>query len=1638
MKHLKFFGLGLLIIKSSMLFSQSSYLRGDFHQHTTYSDGSYSIGHMMSKNNQFGLDWWANSEHGGGFTANARVSGLELGTTVYWDSYTPNPIVGTVSFSGGHQKMWRWQSLDSSFTQVLKARNDFPSKTIIQSFEWNVPGHEHCSMGLINNQFQATPDCTPLRQFEFMFDNSDADLTGGVAQGWTKSTNSGHAKALEAISWLQSNYPTTSYAVLAHPERKPQASGGYTIASLRDMNNAGSDVCFGFESMPGHQKEAGRGGYSASSVGGGTYGGCGYFSAIVGGVWDALLSEGRRFWLFANSDSHNEEGDFYPGEYQKNYTYTTGKSAQNIVDGLRSGNNWIVNGDLIDSLIYNIETVDQARTKAVMGSILMINKGQSVKITIKARDPQSNNYNTYSSYTNPVLDHIDIIKGKVTGIIDPSSPDYTVDTVNTTSVIARFDAVGGVTDTKGITSKPWKSLGNGWVEMSLIVKNVTDSVYFRLRGTNLGLNVANETDADGNPLLDALMGTNNAAKAFADLWFYSNPIFVYSTPIKKSKFQIKQASDDLEERIVPLAGQTQTKTVGSVDWTSSDLELGCESSATKNPQMVGLRFADINIEKNKVIKKAYIEFEVDEPTAEDPCVLNIYSEDNDNPSTFTNTNNALTSRPKSADFVTWAVPSGYLNIEDEKGNSAEITSLVQANLNRAGWAKGNAMAFYITGTGRRVVESYDGEASAAAALVIEYEMNEQDIKDMQVADSIAYNLALKADSILSVTLSLNETNYTIPSWTKYLMAQKAVSNNPTETAVNNLETAMNNLVPFEKPFAISMTFNGEPSSRMGFTWYTNAGVTGGKIQIIEGIVLDQSAFSTPLFSIDATCMALDNVNYNVSSNNLSTLAGIANNSKRSYVSNKVLVTGLTPNTTYSYRVGKDGAWSEIGTFTTAKNTNDNFSFVYITDTQANTVENFEISEKTTHAAQKMFPNANFWLQCGDLIETSGSTNSEWEWEQFFQTNQDIFMKKPLVAVVGNHDNSANKNFTNHFNTKSEGFDSTMSTTPGSVYSFVYGDALFMAINSENYNTPKYLDSLKTWMREQVAANPNTKWRIAFYHKTVYTGSQSHQSDADGKIWREAMAPLFDSLKIDLALQGHDHIYEVIGPVNNKTKIDAVTSQSTVPVHARENLTGKLNGIFDVKEGTLYFLNNSAGKKKYEPCSEAQMQAVEAGLGITNYFGLFTGRFGQDGLPTFSNVSVSTDTIKITTYSVNDAGETALFDEFMIVKNDIVNWQNPADIVYNTPLGNDQLNATTSANGTLIYEPAAGTILNAGNAQPLKVKIQSEKVNYSNYSKVVYINVSKANPQVFWGNPADITFNTLLSSTQLNATANIDGTYTYEPALGTKLNAGDAQALKVTFTPVNSNYVSAEKQVFINVLKAKPELSWTNPADITYNTLLSSTQLNATADIDGAYTYEPVSGTKLNAGNAQVLKVTFVPKDSNYVSVDKQVTINVLKANPLITWANPADITAGTALGSKQLNAVANVNGTFEYSPAAGTILTVGNGKVLSAEFLPADSVNYNKITAKVEINVLASTGIAASNNSKASVFPNPASDFLVVKSDNAIRKVSIINLLGENLVSVSGETCNQPIKIQHLPANVYLVKITLSNNETITAKIVKK
>ncbi len=235
--------------------------------------------------------------------------------------------------------------------------------------------------------------------------------------------------------------------------------------------------------------------------------------------------------------------------------------------------------------------------------------------------------------------------------------------------------------------------------------------------------------------------------------------------------------------------------------------------------------------------------------------------------------------------------------------------------------------------------------------------------------------------------------------------------------------------------------------------------------------------------------------------------------------------------------------------------------------------------------------------------------------------------------------------------------------------------------------------------------------------------------------------------------------------------------------------------------------------------------------------------------------------------------------------------------------------------------------------------------------------SVSTPTITWANPANLVYGTALSGTQLDATASVPGTFTYTPAAGTVLKAGNGQTLSVTFTPFDTiDYTTATATAVIDVLQATPTITWTNPAKIVYGTALNGTQLDAAASVPGTFTYTPAAGTVLKAGNGQTLSVAFTPTDTtDYTSATATAVINVLQATSVITWANPAAIVYGTALSGTQLDATASVPGTFTYTPAAGTVLEAGSGQTLSVTFTPTDATDYSTTTASAVIKVLQAT-----------------------------------------------------------------------------------
>lgn len=668
---------GLPLTAGAVDRTPGKYVTGDFHNHTTCSDGSISMQKLFRKSTEtgpgnYGLDWFVQAGHGGRGTRNCTLAEDEtLSEPAY--PFVPGQSPQTTWTASGvtpkgagvtNGNMWRWQSIQEFQYPQTEYFAALKNRPLFMGVETVVPGHEHTSMSVITGQipaaalsqtlplappYRAVGNANALAQWEYCFDRNDTDLSRGNTSpqpstdgnNWTCAVpgsanesdiswnvvgqklvplagpgvgNRGHQKTLEGIKWMAAFHPDASYYVPAHLERagpfNPDGNNGFNVEHLRNMNNAAPRVAFGFETQPGHGASDNRGEYGVlrnnfgttvgrvDSVGGTTYGGTGVYGAQVGGVWDALLGEGRNWWFFASSDWHNRglfgpddtrsTQDFYPGEYQRNFTLVAGTdprprnvlsraddsvsiTPQKVVDGLRTGNNFAASGDLIDRLSFVAcgsgrgaggfkanEAVEQMALRAAqdnasivapncatMGEKLVVPAGSDIVVAIVVRDPSGVNFAPYTfpnpslkqigieqPLNAPVLDHIDLIRGLVTGYKTPGAPDYAGEWPRNTSWLRADGTTTGLdavpAAAKNLSASILRTFGagsgTGWTavrgtrngetfyRMSYRIPVVAASQYLRLRGSNLPASVPFETDADGNPLADVYTNASDATR----------------------------------------------------------------------------------------------------------------------------------------------------------------------------------------------------------------------------------------------------------------------------------------------------------------------------------------------------------------------------------------------------------------------------------------------------------------------------------------------------------------------------------------------------------------------------------------------------------------------------------------------------------------------------------------------------------------------------------------------------------------------------------------------------------------------------------------------------------------------------------------------------------------------------------------------------------------------------------------------------------------------------------------------------------------------------------------------------------------------------------------------------------------------
>ena len=603
------------------------YVAGDMHNHNTCTDGSVSAGYAIDRSvatgvtagggTNFGLDWFTLGNHGGSGNRDCRFSDSSanlpgdvthtwdqtLGQTI--DGITVTSLKGTPNGSGSSAKMWRWQSIKEVEYPIIVNRTPIYNKVLVEGLEWVVPGHEHTDVAVIAGQNpQGYGNADKMAEYEFRFDRGDNDaiglLDGSNNQVWPGKDNinnsgtAGHQKAVSGIQWLQANYPLQSYAIPTHTERagafNPAGTNGYNIEHFRDFNNAGPTVAFGIEA-PGHMAQGGisggSGSYGTSAVGGGTYGLSGVYTAKVGGLWDGLLGEGRNFFIYVSSDWHNRgaagardsftTSDFIPGEYTKLYVPNTERfRAQSIVDGMRSGNSYSVNADIIGpDLVFRAKGHgDDWKT---MGETLVVKPGEKITLEMEMTIPAKNN--SPYSFNNPLLqqvginqplnkpslDHVDLITGQITGVIPPGGAGYAMPNAGGVPGAAIvYNPTTAISQQIRATNMRSNRQKDGSTHLTFTTTFTAGNTpsYIRARGTNIPVATPNVTDSAGNPLLDvnnALVSCTDAAcpshlatvggvkkvtydvQAYSNVWFYANPIFI--RPEGSPKLLVEENAD---------------------------------------------------------------------------------------------------------------------------------------------------------------------------------------------------------------------------------------------------------------------------------------------------------------------------------------------------------------------------------------------------------------------------------------------------------------------------------------------------------------------------------------------------------------------------------------------------------------------------------------------------------------------------------------------------------------------------------------------------------------------------------------------------------------------------------------------------------------------------------------------------------------------------------------------------------------------------------------------------------------------------------------------------------------------------------------------------------------------------------------
>ncbi|GAA2023212.1 metallophosphoesterase [Catenulispora yoronensis] len=352
------------------------------------------------------------------------------------------------------------------------------------------------------------------------------------------------------------------------------------------------------------------------------------------------------------------------------------------------------------------------------------------------------------------------------------------------------------------------------------------------------------------------------------------------------------------------------------------------------------------------------------------------------------------------------------------------------------------------------------------------------------------------------------------------------------------------------PYGRHLAFGADPSSQFRVAWQTPVPVNRpylrfgrSPLELGHKISAETRALHTP--ALVTTGAAVDQFYHHVA------------------------IDHLEPETTYFYGVGHDGFdpaavqnAGTLGTFTTGPRPRrhggdaaEPFTFTAFGDQG---VSYHALGNDSVILAQ----NPAFHLHAGDIaygdpagqgLPADGSQYDARTWDSFLFQTESVAKTVPWMVSVGNHDMEAWYS-PNGYGGDEARFDFIANgpdpvNAPG-IYSFVYGNVAVISLdpNDVSYEIPANYNitggKQTQWLEQQLSdfrRRSDVDFIVVFFHHCAFSTTNQHASE--GGV-RDQWVPLFEQHKVDLVINGHNHVYERTDAIANNAVKKALPAGST--------------------------------------------------------------------------------------------------------------------------------------------------------------------------------------------------------------------------------------------------------------------------------------------------------------------------------------------------------------------------------------------------------------------------------------------------------------------------------------------------------------